>query len=701
MNTRLIALTLLLPIPAVADIISKGDAVIGSSLQQARELFKASSTRARQDCDPVGDGRWICASYKNPSIEDFITGTSGRYSGQPVAVLADTLEQARQLYSDTTILTRVDCDPHADQWICASFAEPSVVDVSAPFELNVLDNPAPLTQSDGAPLPATELQSVSTTSDQLTTDSRSTLPVGSLFQPGDLLSLNYDSCPDPDDLHAAVAGKMVLDHYGLANGTDYIVTNGTCGDLRPRSDFITDSYLVFDKLYRFAWNDAFNYEDFGISEVGDQYLEHLNSGNRVWILDGGPMDFTARVIAYIRGIGTSADLKNITVIQHSHGWNQLYTDPANLSFMEEHVRYLKIDDGNHQGNRTPQLNQSNQQAAFPNVDTQLVARFASDPRYGDAWQLAFEQLSTRHRLDGSDTVELLWALGLGSNEVADWYEFADQFIPLTSGVSDDSEPVARAGLTTTEKKVQAVTAAPTVPAQTEPSAPETLVASEQKNQAPPVAITTQTDPTTPDALTTSEQNNQTRPASVMDSDQTDQSTQAAGPALIDETTLTSTGLSASDSIRIEAESAVLGTGWVRETKRSGFSGKGYIRWTEGNFYSLRGKGITQYIVVPKITGVHTLRIRARAINPPKSDLNNDVWVRMNGELAAGSIELNSWVKMFTTGQDAWQLGGTVDKAHKMQLFQQYLVAGEPYTLEISGRSTGYAIDYFEVSPADD
>lgn len=360
-----------LPLTGVADSTAKGHAVIGDDLRHAQQLFQESTSLIRRDCDPVGDGRWICASFDNPDIKDLAGVNSEVLSSQ------------------------------------------FVLDTNSPDAFGEDKSSQTL---DSSPKLAAK------------TIARS-LPLDTLYQAGDLISLNYDSCPDPDDMHAAVAAKMVLDHYGLQNGSDYIVTNGTCGDLRPRSDYITTSGVVFDELYGTNWNDAFLFESLSIGQVGDSYLQRLEAGAHVWVLDGGPMDFTARVIAYMRGVGTNADLESITVVQHSHGWNEEHTDPTNLSFMDQHVRYLKIDNGNHRGNRTTQLNQSNQQAAFPDVDLDLVDRFASDTRYSDAWDLAFELLSTENRFDGSDTVELLWVLGLESSLLEDWYDFADLFIP--------------------------------------------------------------------------------------------------------------------------------------------------------------------------------------------------------------------------------------------------------------------------------
>jgi len=652
----------------------------------------------------VGDGRWICASYHNPTIEDLLTGTSGRYSGEPVAVMGNTLQQARQTYGEATVLKRADCDPYQGRWICASFDNPDMVDLTHHDSSADTNQPAstvaagtgavtpPATDSTTALEAILQTQLTTTIADiqaPLTTEHGNALPDNSLYQYGDLISLNYDSCPDPDDQHAAVAAKMVLDFYGLENGEDYIITNGTCGDLRPRSDYITDSYHVFDELYFLYWNDAFRDENFSISLVGDQYIQRLEAGQKVWVLDGGPMDFTARVIAYIQGVGTSADLENITVVQHSHGWNEQHTDPANLAYMEQHARYLKIDDGNHQANRTPQLNQSNQQAAFPDVDPALVERFASDPRYSRAWELAFEQLSTKNRFDGSDTVELLWVLGLGSREIANWYEFADRYIPDTRVQGDTAVPVSLADTTSADvaadNSATAKGPAPTSTINTPGSSPVADVVTRPASDLS-LALAAIPDP----GLVNAPSSHSVPDASPFSGSTTESPSLYSMP-----------GYEFSNStLRLEAESAVLGAGWVRETVRSGFSGTGYIRWSEGNLYRAGGEGITQYIVIPEVSGVHQVKIRARAINPPQSDLNNDVWIRMNGEQAEGSSDLTDWVKVFTTGQDSWQLGGTADKAHSMELFKQELIAGRLYTLEISGRSTNYAIDYLEVSPVD-
>jgi hypothetical protein len=144
-----------------------------------------------------------------------------------------------------------------------------------------------------------------------------------------------------------------------------------------------------------------------------------------------------------------------------------------------------------------------------------------------------------------------------------------------------------------------------------------------------------------------------------------------------------------NTIRFEVENYKLGTGWVKDTSRAGYSGSGYIRWNGGNRYNinLAGKGLMLFSLKADSSGTYSLRLRSRAINPPASDLNNDVWVRLNG---------SDWTKIFNAGRDQWVIGGRADVNHKRYVFQQNLVGGKTYTLEISGRSNGFAIDYIEL-----
>lgn len=632
----LVLVVLIAPVGLVySQTASSRVAVVGGSLASAIAAYARASNDARVDCDPVGDGRWVCANFNNPTLAD-VSGTANALPdvsvpqvSEPVvrtpaasapvvqapvnsvqsngraAVVAGTLEDARANLASLTGSGRgpgIDCDPVDDgRWVCANFNNPTLADAGA--QVTFSSTPA-------NPAPATAVSQPTSTSPASTpatgnANAREAIPSGSAYRSGDLIVMQYDSCPDPDDIHAAVAGKMVLDHFGFVNGRDYIVTNGTCGVERPRSDYIQRSPEIFNQLYGNSWNDAFNDEANSAVRVAEMIREALNEGRNVHVMDGGPMDFTARVVRQVEANGVS-NLRRISVYQHSSIWNSRFTGDNNLSYLVSRVNYVDVPDGNRADNGTAQLNQQNTgRNGYSRVDGSLVNRFRNNDVYGNDWREAFSLFNPDNRFDGSDTVELLWLLNLRDNRIADWYEFADRFLPGNTQGS---------------------------------AAPVTEAVSQPASQAP---------------VTTSD-----------------------------------------NVVRFEAESVSIGSGWVRETARSGFSGTGYIRWNGGNRYSNPGQGTTRYSFSVASSGVYQLRIKARAISPPRDDLNNDSWFRMNGQNVS-SIDFTQWTKVFTSGQDNWQTAGRADVSPR-QPFSQQLQAGRTYVLELSGRSQNHAIDVIEL-----
>lgn len=161
------------------------------------------------------------------------------------------------------------------------------------------------------------------------------------------------------------------------------------------------------------------------------------------------------------------------------------------------------------------------------------------------------------------------------------------------------------------------------------------------------------------------------------------------PSVPVEPAVPATPSTAAGVIRIEVEDYTLGAGWARDTNRSGYSGAGYIRWTGANRYYLSeaGQGIMSFAVKPASSGLYTVRLRSRALNPAASDKSNDVWMRVDG---------SAWLKVYNAGKDEWRVGGTADSNHNHFLLKKNLVAGNTHVVEISGRSTGFAIDYIEL-----
>lgn len=119
-----------LPLTAVAN---DRVAVIGSTLGEARALYAARTDVARRDCDPVSGGRWVCASFVDPTLGDVATSAPTPATRAPTigaAVIGDSLDSAQRAYASTTSQPRVDCDPvSGGRWICASFQNPTLADV--------------------------------------------------------------------------------------------------------------------------------------------------------------------------------------------------------------------------------------------------------------------------------------------------------------------------------------------------------------------------------------------------------------------------------------------------------------------------------------------------------------------------------------------------------------------------------------------
>ncbi len=137
------------------------------------------------------------------------------------------------------------------------------------------------------------------------------------------------------------------------------------------------------------------------------------------------------------------------------------------------------------------------------------------------------------------------------------------------------------------------------------------------------------------------------------------------------------------TIRIEAESDTAAN-WRADAA-------GYIEWQGGNFFFGPHDGESlKYSFTAPSTGTYYLRLRAKANQqtPNRVDLHNDVFLRLDGANTPGERVVTDWVKVFSSGNGQWEI--------RNGNFTQNLTGGVTYLLEALGRSTGYAIDYFEL-----
>lgn len=255
-----------------------------------------------------------------------------------------------------------------------------------------------------------------------------TLPQSSLWQPGDVMALHYDVAPDLDDLHAIAAGCNVVKCFNI----NPCVVIGAHGENREGDYLQTQNGAPRRVLAQRVADAAYgvgNYLDTGGQSSSDwssavnaqaaKFLAALSAGNDVWIAEGGPSDFTREVLDQLLTLGvTQATIdQRVHVVQHS-GWNENETENGDLAFVQNNTDYIKIDDGNGV-NTTADLNDNSQLGSF--------RPWAENSECGASWVQAFNGLNPQNKLDFSDTVELLYILGISKSLIATPTDFCNYF----------------------------------------------------------------------------------------------------------------------------------------------------------------------------------------------------------------------------------------------------------------------------------
>ena len=230
----------------------------------------------------------------------------------------------------------------------------------------------------------------------------------------DFLSLHYDHAPDKDDGHATVAGKMLVDYFGIQN---YIAVGGACG--KNCSGYNPDSEAVMDATWGDGWYNAHANPDTQGSDIGFYWLNTIVQGGKVYVAEGGESDLSLKAAQYVKANG--GDPKQIIIIQHSN-WNiDNYGTGVLQSLLDLGVTHVKIDDGN-SSNDTADLYEDNNEIATAFANRALASQWST------AWEAAFKYLDPIDKLDFSDTVEVLHILGVPKSKVSNVSEFADEFI---------------------------------------------------------------------------------------------------------------------------------------------------------------------------------------------------------------------------------------------------------------------------------
>ena len=152
----------------------------------------------------------------------------------------------------------------------------------------------------------------------------------------------------------------------------------------------------------------------------------MKNDGHIWIAEAGQSDFSSLLIKHILKNKPDIDTRAmIHVVQHSE-WNQEVTAPENLKYVQENADYIKIADGNSEGNGTPGF----RKGIKINFMDQL-----KDPLLKNIWKKALKisnlyngaegrylnEAIASGGLDFSDVSESCWIFGI--EEIKDVEEF--------------------------------------------------------------------------------------------------------------------------------------------------------------------------------------------------------------------------------------------------------------------------------------
>ncbi|WP_281986711.1 DUF7594 domain-containing protein [Aquimarina aggregata] len=256
----------------------------------------------------------------------------------------------------------------------------------------------------------------------------------------DILIAQFDSKPDPDDIHAQAALGSMLAHSDFA-GVKYFAVAGAVGKQGGR--FI-DSDALFNMAFGNNWTDADANRSVSVTNIKNKVKPILQNGGKVWVQEAGQSDITRDWIQALKndGVASTTIKNNVIVVQHSK-WNEDMTSPGDLNWVKSNANYKKIADGNSGGNGTPSyrsINKSflNQAKNSKNAKAKALWIEADRVIQKHGHKPSHSSISTGG-VDYSDCVENWWIFSIGG-KADNISKFWSRYVTNTTGSNPDPDP---------------------------------------------------------------------------------------------------------------------------------------------------------------------------------------------------------------------------------------------------------------------
>ena len=162
---------------------------------------------------------------------------------------------------------------------------------------------------------------------------------------------------------------------------------------------------------------------------------------------------------------------------------------------------------------------------------------------------------------------------------------------------------------------------------------------------------------------------------------------------------------------IEMESGAIVDDWFLDTAKGDYTGSGYYQWGGSNHFSTPGNGLIDYKIKIETTGTYRFQWRSQIAVGSDTSEHNDSWLRFpDADLFFGQkgdsivypggsgntpnpngTSKDGWFKIYVKHLGEWGWG---TKTSDHDAHDIYVTFDDPgvYTMQISGRSTGHAID---------